>query len=92
MTKKKIPCKNCMLIPVCRNKNLQDLVADCSKLHKYLDELLWGSLTLVLISNEIDKFGDVNIYKTPYSNIYDAIQEIIDTLDSITIKVKLGRW
>lgn len=30
-----VPCKDCMLIPICRNKNFDVLVTDCSTLHAY---------------------------------------------------------
>ena len=34
-----IPCKDCLLISLCRNKPLRNFVLECSLVRKYIDEV-----------------------------------------------------
>jgi hypothetical protein len=35
-TKYRVPCKNCMLVPICKHKSFVDLIGRCSNIHNWL--------------------------------------------------------
>jgi len=89
---REIPCEKCMLISVCRYRNIQELTDNCSTIKKYLQNILWGQYTLLMSYREVSKFKDITIYDTPYANVYAVINTLINVLDSKVMKVKLGTW
>lgn len=34
-TKYRVPCKDCMLVPICKHKSFAQLTEKCSKIHKW---------------------------------------------------------
>lgn len=60
------PCKNCLMIPVCRNKLLSDLKRECSLARKFIEDSYsradgedsyYNTMTLIIKDLKTSKFS-----------------------------------
>jgi len=76
-----IPCKNCICVPICRQKHYSGMIAECSIIDKYIEHSCYALRRNQKIIEELEETLKPEVWtftlEHPYKDEYDGVKLIM---------------